>query len=351
MSPTRIPLTILAGFLGSGKTTLLNNILRADHGVRIAVLVNDFGAINIDSQLIVGVEGDTISLSNGCICCSIRGDLIEATEKLLARPDLPEYIIIETSGVSDPAQVAHTFTHTALARRVRLDSVLTVIDAEQIGTLKDEHALLALDQVGIADIVIVNKVDLVNDDERAAVRAWIHEISPRARILETTYGDVPMPLVLGVGAFDPARLDTRTPREVHVHGGEAHDHDHPHDHTLVFSTWYWQSEQPVSLKALKRLVNDLPESIYRAKGVFHLADQPDKRAVFQMVGKRASLVLTDGGWGDAVPHSQVVVIAAHDGFAPDALQAQFEACLAANAHPSELEKITGGVMNWLRGRR
>ncbi|NJO00189.1 MAG: GTP-binding protein [Anaerolineales bacterium] len=135
-----IPLTIIGGFLGAGKTTLLNHILHSDHGLRVAVLVNDFGAINIDTQLIVGVEGETISLSNGCICCSIRDDLMEATLQLLERPDPPEYIIVETSGVSNPGAVKLTFMFSSeLISRVRVDSIVTVIDAEQFPLIEERY--------------------------------------------------------------------------------------------------------------------------------------------------------------------------------------------------------------------
>ncbi len=149
-----IPVTIITGFLGSGKTTLLNRILHADHGLRVAVLVNDFGAINIDTQLVVGVEGEIISLANGCICCTIRGDLLKATLDLLERPQPPEYILVETSGVSDPLEVALTFR---AIQRVQIDSILTVMDAEQILSLDQRYEALSVYQVGMADMAIRTK--------------------------------------------------------------------------------------------------------------------------------------------------------------------------------------------------
>jgi len=252
--PLPIPVTILTGFLGAGKTSLLNHILHADHGLRVAVLVNDFGAINIDTQLVVGVEGETVSLANGCICCTIRDDLMVALLKLMARPDRPEYILIETSGVSDPAAVALTFLMPQLRPLIHVDSILTVIDAEQVRGLEGQNAVLALYQIGAADIVIINKVDLVSADELQAVRDWVRQISPQARLLETTHGRAPLELILGVGSYTPERLAQRSTRDVHVHEvhgehDEAHEHnhdhhhahDHQHDHSLVFNTWNFTS--------------------------------------------------------------------------------------------------------------
>lgn len=212
-----IPLTLLTGFLGAGKTTLLNRILHADHGLRVAVLVNDFGAINIDTQLVVGVEGETISLANGCICCTIRDDLLQAALQLVERADPPEYIIVETSGVSDPEAVAVTFLLPELRSRIQLDSILTVVDAEQVLSLTGADALLAEDQVALADIVILNKVDLATPELLEQVRAWVEEVAPRARVLETVHGNAPLELLLGVGAFSPERLHQRTRRDIHVH--------------------------------------------------------------------------------------------------------------------------------------
>ncbi len=155
-----VPLTVLTGFLGAGKTTLLNRILNGSHGLRIAVLVNDFGSINIDADLVVGIESDVISLANGCVCCSIRTDLLEAITNVLDRPERPEYVLLEASGVADPAGIAVTLTDTDLQDRLRLDSITCVMDAEQVFAAP-EQMKLKLWQIGFSDLLVLNKVDLV----------------------------------------------------------------------------------------------------------------------------------------------------------------------------------------------
>lgn len=365
---TPIPVTILTGFLGSGKTTLLNHILHAEHGLKVAVLVNDFGAINIDTQLVVGLEGDgeTISLANGCICCTIRDDLARAVLDLLRRDDPPEYIIVETSGVSDPVAVANTFV---VMEGVKIDSILTVMDAEQYKNLGRANMMLAMDQVGVADIIILNKVDLVTPEEREKIkREWIYEINPRARVIEAEYGKVPLELVLGVGEFALERLTQRETKDIHVHEvgapadhehehhnhddeHEEHDHEHEHhehhDHSLVFSTWSYTTEKPFSYQSLRRVIDKLPTTVFRAKGIFFLADAPDYKGILHVVGSRVQLTLRER-WDGQPPHSQVVVIGSHGEIDGDDLTGRFETALAENAPASEVERLMNTVMNWLR---
>jgi G3E family GTPase len=348
-----IPVTILTGFLGAGKTTLLNHVLKSEHGLRVAVLVNDFGAVNIDAQLVVEArEEDTIELSNGCICCTIRGDLIAALVKLTQREIPPEYIIIEASGVSDPLEIAMVFRQPALSQLIIVDAVLAVIDAEQILTLERQNEAMAVLQVGSADIVVINKIDLVTADERATVEKWVHKIMPKARILGTTYGRVPMELLLGQGTFSYEKLVERDSADVHVHAeGETHDHDHHHhDHSLIFSTWHWESSELLSLRAVRRVVDSLPKTVYRAKGILYLLDDPDTMGILQVVGKRASITW-GRKWGNTAPISQIVVIAEHGGLDTPLLHAQFEATIAKNAPKSDIGKLADMALGWLRGKK
>ena len=339
----RLPITILSGFLGAGKTSLLNHILREEHGLRIAVLVNDFGAVNIDAQLIVGVEGeDTVNLSNGCICCTIRDDLLAATRQVCERPDPPDYILVETSGVSDPLAVARTFLNSALQDRVVLDAIITVVDAEQYAHIPPENRVLAMDQIGMADLVVLNKVDLAMPAEREAVERRIRQIVPEARILPTTHGRLPVRLLLGVGLGAALAGGARQPHDVHVHAADETVHAHE-DHGLLFHTWRYGEERPLSFKALQQAINNLPVSIYRAKGFLHLAEDPARRYVLQVVGQRAEV--TPGlAWGEQPPQSDIVFIGAAGGVDAAGLTAVFQTCLAEKQQISRLETAVG----WLR---
>lgn len=311
-----VPMTILNGFLGAGKTTLLNRILTGDHGLRVAVLVNDFGAINIDAELVVGVDENMISLSNGCVCCEIRDDLVEAVEGLLARPDRVEYILLEASGIAEPSGIAMTFLDPGVRERVRLDSITCVIDADQAFAYLDESPAIAeikMRQVAFSDMVILNKVDLAGAEQVANVRGWIDSRINNIRIVETNYCDVPYGILLGVGRFDAGRIA--------LNGMAASDH------AAAFETWTYESDRPLSLEALRQMAKKLPRTIYRCKGIVYVADAVDRRAVLQVVGRRADVALHDE-WGNRMPRTQIVAIGAPGAISSGELHALFESCVA-----------------------
>ncbi|HQZ99766.1 MAG TPA: GTP-binding protein [Thermoflexales bacterium] len=344
-----IPITIITGFLGAGKTTLLNRILRGNHGLRVAVLVNDFGAINIDAELIVGVEGETVSLANGCICCTIRDDLLNAVLSAINRPEKPEYVVIETSGVSDPFAVASTFLLPQLRQHVFVDGILTVVDAEQARDLRGEQAVLAMDQIAAGDMILLNKIDLVSPAALEEIRAWIREIVPNARILEVTNADAPLELLLSVGEFSADKLASRAAHDVHTHeAGDEHEHTHTHDHSLVFSTASYTCDEPLNYAAARKVIDALPAEIYRAKGVLFTQTQPGKRMVLQMVGKRVQLLMGEP-WGDEPPQTRLVFIGAGNAIDAADLRRKFDACRASAPKPAEPDKLAQ-ALDWVRGK-
>ena len=312
-SRSKIPVTLIAGFLGAGKTTLLNHILSGDHGVRAAVLVNDFGAINIDAKLIVGVENDTVELANGCVCCTIRDDLIGACLGLLGRPEPPEHLFVELSGVSDPVPVLNSFLETQLVHVFSFSSLLSVVDAEQLPRLEGEMSQLARGQIGVADVVVLNKTDLVSADHLARVKQLVQLVTPGSRIIETVQGRVPLELV-----FEGGRETRHHSRLEPRHGG------HPRNHG--FATWSWRSDQALSLPRLRETMKALPETVYRCKGVIQIEELPLNRYVLQMVGKRHHFEET-GRWDGEAPRTEIVLIGGRDGIDPERLQSAFDACI------------------------
>jgi G3E family GTPase len=314
-----IPVIVIGGFLGAGKTTLLNYILSENHGVRAGVLVNDFGAINIDAKLVVGVDDDVVSLANGCVCCSIRDDLIPACMALLHHSNPPELLIVETSGVSEPMQVANTFMVPEIERLMALDAVVTIVDAEQFpAIMRGEMATLARMQVEDADIIVLNKVDLVDGNELAEVKSQLHDVAPRLRILEATGGRVPLNLMLGSGIHCVSRAQDVTAS----HGQTGHRTGHS------FSTWHWTSDMPLSFPRLRSAIEALPDTVYRAKGIVYLEELPSHRIVLQMVGRRYDIGDTEP-WGEQSPCTEIVVIGSKDGFDKDALQRAFDDCIGS----------------------
>lgn len=321
-----VPLTILTGFLGAGKTTLLNRILSSDHGLRVAVLVNDFGSVNIDAELVVGIEDNMMSLTNGCVCCEIRDDLVEAVDRLLVAPEPPDYIVLEASGVAEPMGIYATFAGSAHRDRIRLDSVTCVVDADQIFEYIDrapELLTLIVNQIGSADLVLLNKVDLAGPERLAWLRAWIDEMMNRVRILETTYCDVPWDVLLST--------DNSVARLI-----EAPDHgdDHHEPHSDRFDRWTFESPEAISLVAIKEMVRrQLPGEIYRLKGFVHTADDPDHRYLLQTVGRRSEIRRHDP-WGDRTPGTKLVAIGAPGRLDETWLHDALTGCTASSLHVS-----------------
>ncbi|HEV7805295.1 MAG TPA: GTP-binding protein [Solirubrobacteraceae bacterium] len=294
-SRPEILLTVIGGYLGAGKTTLLNHVLRDAGDRRLAVLVNDFGAINIDAELVQSREGEMLSLTNGCICCGIGGDFIAALARLRDVDEPPEQVVVEASGVADPAQIA-IFGDMPGYRR---DAVVVVVDAETVRSrAADEftgHQVLR--QLRAADLLVVNKVDLVQAAAVVELRTWLRDIAgPSTGIVDAAFGDVPVDVLIGARHAMTVR-DARTPA--------AHDRDgHAHPD---YETWSWSAAAPLSGSGLVAWLQALPDGVVRAKGLLHLREDAANRYLLQAVGRRYGIE-AQGPWRDEAPASRIVVI-------------------------------------------
>ncbi|HEY2482721.1 MAG TPA: GTP-binding protein [Caulobacteraceae bacterium] len=343
---TPIPVTVLTGYLGAGKTTLLNRILSEDHGKRYAVIVNEFGEIGIDNDLVVGADEEVFEMNNGCVCCTVRGDLIRVLQGLMKRQASAargfDAIIIETTGLADPGPVAQTFfVDDDVKARTRLDSVTTVVDAKHVlGALG--HSREAREQIAFADKIVLNKTDLVSDEELAEVEARLRRLNPLATIHRTQRSDVPLDAVLGRGGFDLARITALEPEFLnpahgepgHVHEDgcdhDAHDHhhhDHVHDDDIKGVAL--RAGRPLDANKVSRWLNELLATkgpdILRAKGILDVAGE-DRRLVFQAVH-----MILEGDfqrpWSEKDARESRMVFIGRD-LDEAALRSGFEACQA-----------------------
>jgi G3E family GTPase len=299
----KVPVTVLTGYLGAGKTTLLNRILSEPHGRKYAVIVNEFGEIGIDNDLVVGADEEVFEMNNGCVCCTVRGDLVRIIDGLMRRKGKFDAIIVETTGLADPAPVAQTFfMDDNVGRKAKLDAVVTVADAKWLNErLKD--APEAKNQIAFADVILLNKTDLVAPDELSEVEARIRGINPYAKLHRTERCKIALPEVLGRNAFDLDRILEIEPEFLgdgghhdHDHDdGHGHDHaDHHHHHGGGLKHYHDEEIQSVSLKTeqpldpdkffpwVQELVQTEGPNILRCKGILSFKDD-DARFVFQGV--------------------------------------------------------------------
>jgi G3E family GTPase len=346
VSSEKIPVTVLTGYLGAGKTTLLNRILSEPHGKKYAVIVNEFGEIGIDNDLVVGADEEVFEMNNGCICCTVRGDLVRILDGLMRRKGKFDAIIVETTGLADPAPVAQTFfIDENVGRKTRLDAVVTVADAKWLSDrLKD--APEAKNQIAFADVILINKTDLVSAKELQEVEARIRSINPYAKVHKTERAQIALNEVLGRNAFDLDRILDIEPEFLETeddhnhHHAHSHDHHHGHDHAHEhrgLKHYHDEDMQSISLKSdkpldpdkffpwVQNLVQTDGPSILRCKGILSFRND-DERFVFQGVH-----MILDGDhqrpWKkDEKRDSRIVFIGRN--LPEDKIRQGFESCIA-----------------------
>ena len=345
---TPTPVTVLTGYLGAGKTTLLNRILSEDHGRRYAVIVNEFGEVGIDNDLIASADEELFEMNNGCICCTVRGDLIRTIHGLLARSGDFDAIVVETTGLADPGPVAQTFfVDGYLKTRTKLDSVTTVVDARHI-LMRLADSREAVEQIAFADQIVLNKTDLVSERELREVEIRLRKLNPLAPIHRAQRSNVPLEAILERKSFDLDRItalepDFLTPAHGepghmhdencdHDHGHEHHDHTHDEEIISVALT----SDRPMDRKKITRWITDITQSqgqnILRAKGIIDVAGS-DRRLVFQAVHMVLEGDLQREWKPDEIRSSRIVFIGRELDAA--ALKAGFTACTVIPAEGAD----------------
>ncbi|MDA9424265.1 MULTISPECIES: CobW family GTP-binding protein [Bradyrhizobium] len=306
-----VPILLVTGFLGAGKTTVVNHLLAHAEGRQIAAVVNDFGAINIDAELIAGASDGVVSLANGCICCSLEGDLLRTLSTLLRRDPRPDYIVIETSGIADPADIVRNLMDPVILREAPLETVLCVMDATAPPAALDDA--LQRSQLRVADIVALSKLDLADAGAGARMRAAIRALRIPAVVVDARHGGIPAPLLFpSDGDRPPASREVgpRRPAEER------------------FETLSWTSDKPVSLPRLQQAINRLAPKLARAKGLFESIEQPGRPMVLQFAGGRATLAPGDAP-AAGVPRTRIVFIAELGVLSKAELDGIMEACVAA----------------------
>ncbi|MBD2209460.1 GTP-binding protein [Nostoc linckia FACHB-104] len=312
-----MPVTIITGFLGSGKTTLLNQILKNKHDLKVAVLVNEFGDINIDSQLLVSMDEDMVELSNGCICCTINDGLVDAVYRVLEKEERIDHLVIETTGIADPLPIILTFLGTELRDLTKVDSIITVVDSEAF-TPEHYESDAALQQITYADVVLLNKTDLTTKQKLTELEAYIQDVKAGARIIHTRFGEVALPLILDVELTPVDEYISKLGEDNHEHHHhehhEHHDHhEHHHEHKHHshhlendgFIAISFQSDRPFDVQKFQTFLADkLPTNVFRAKGILWFSES-ELRHIFQLSGARYQL---DADEWFSSPKNQLVVI-------------------------------------------